>query len=147
MYVSAVLNTYRKTHLMSLDIIARCNKRLYGDNFRSEEEKAAQCLAEKIASSIPFHLVDNLEQFLNDTKTGTNLTKIGRPVGGLLLLHPLCMVMLASSVSMELRNHAREILAWIGVNMGVGQASLIANVSSTIFIETLTSADRQTSLR
>ena len=80
----------------------------------SEPQIKAQQLADGIAASIPYHLVDDVNTYVegihNDRETRYN----GKPVGGLLMLHPLWVVANASAVSEELRTYMRKQLAWIG---------------------------------
>lgn len=47
----------------------------------------------------------------------------GKPVGGLFLLHPLWVMTVSFVVSPEMQASARHCLAWIGTNMGIGQAN------------------------
>ncbi|OCK74589.1 hypothetical protein K432DRAFT_310426, partial [Lepidopterella palustris CBS 459.81] len=60
LYAAAVWNTYRKTHLMILDIIVRCSKCLRQKNICLQPQAKAQQLADDIAASIPYHLADNV---------------------------------------------------------------------------------------
>ena len=95
------------------------------------EQQDALTLVEDITASIPFHLVENLQLFLRDTQdenAAARKIKPGRPVGGLLLLHPLCIASKLSIVPPALQNYTRECLEWIATNMGIGQASLLAKV-------------------
>lgn len=128
LYVAAVWNTYRKTHLMILDIVVTCEQRL-GERLPAQEQRTAgyasqaEALAEGIAASIPFHLTSNLAGHMHASPM-----EIGRPIGGLLLLHPLNVLVNSTSISQEMRDYAGRCLKWIGENMGIGQASVLAKV-------------------
>jgi hypothetical protein len=58
----------------------------------------------------------------------------GKSVGGLLILHPLTVSSTLSVVSLEMQTHFRNCLAWIGDNMGIGQATLLAKVSEFLMV-------------
>ena len=130
-YIAAVWNTYRKTHLMVLDIIVRCTKRLLGDDLSPPERIRAEELAEDIASSIPYHLIMDPDINLKDLDSNLRSLKMGSPVGGLLLLHPLYVVTRSETISAQLRVHMCKCLAWIGKHMGIGQATLLSDVSAS----------------
>jgi len=50
----------------------------------------------------------------------------GRPVGGLLLMHPIYVASTLLIVPQHMREYMKECLEWIGMHMGIGQASLFA---------------------
>ena len=140
-YVSAVWNSYRKSRLVLLEFIYACSKRLHDDDpdessFSSYQRhvlKQAQDLSESIAASIPFHLTRNPETFLvPQLQTSSAKQQVILPnksIGGLLIIHLIHVVSGLSVVPIHLREMFREHLAWIGRVMGIGQASLLADVS------------------
>ncbi|KAL1885325.1 hypothetical protein Plec18167_001982, partial [Paecilomyces lecythidis] len=89
----------------------------------------AQELAEDIAASVAYHLTVDPESYI---QTPSKPIVPGRPVGGLLLLHPLYVITRAPVVSPQLRAQMSECLAWIGKNMGIGQATLLSNLTSPL---------------
>jgi hypothetical protein len=130
-YVAAVWNTYRKTHIMILDIMIRCSKYLgLNDNFLAQTKAIG--LAEDIAASIPYHLTNDVRKYVRRIHDLLPTKFYGRPVGGLLILHPLWVVANSSIISRELQHHMRKQLSWIGKNMGIGQATLLANENKPI---------------
>ena len=128
-YVIAVWNTYRKAHLMILDAILRSNNRMQVTDQVEKQSSQAQQLATDIAASIPFHLIRNPEALLLGPSAPTDGFVPGRAAGGLLMLHPLWVITISSSISDEMRSRMRKCLAWIGDNMGIGQAITLSNVS------------------
>ncbi|KAF2496520.1 hypothetical protein BU16DRAFT_549018 [Lophium mytilinum] len=132
LYVAAVWNTYRKTHLMILDIIVKCSNYLEPSDVCFELHPKAQQLADDIAASIPYHLTNDVSEYVQRAQTGGEAKYDGRPVGGLLLLHPLWVVANASIVSHELCTHMRKELSWIGHGMGIGQANQLASPWTTL---------------
>lgn len=127
--VSAVWNMYRKIHLMVLDIMLRCLHHLGSTNVRPREQLDAQNIAEAMAASIPFHLTADAHVYVQQVQAGAGNMVPGRPVGGLLMLHPLHMAMGCTAVSPELRDYMGNRLQWIGRTMGIGQATLLGDVS------------------
>lgn len=128
-YVSAVWNTYRKTHLMLLEILHHTARRLPLDrasvSMNIPFEKLAQELTAALVGSIPFHLAPSLAEYIHAITTGGDMPP-GRCVGGLLLLHPLYVVGRCSVVPPSMRAYVGRCLACIGQRMGIGQATLLA---------------------
>ena len=121
LYVAAAWNTYRKSHLLKLELLVRCTERL-GES-SAEARSQAERLAEDIVGSAAFHLISNLYGHLEHSEVAF----INKTAGGLLLMHPLWVVLRCrSAVSQELRTHARSLLAWIGEFMGIGQAKQLS---------------------
>ncbi|KFY39722.1 hypothetical protein V495_05760 [Pseudogymnoascus sp. VKM F-4514 (FW-929)] len=128
LYVASIWNTYRKIHLMVLDIIFKCSERLGAACLQSKLD--AQRIAEAIAASVPFHLMEDAQEYVNNVQTGSEVASPGRPVGGLLMLYPLHVAAECTAVSQELRHFMKDQLRWIGKVMGIGQASLLSNPSN-----------------
>jgi hypothetical protein len=144
-YVSAVWNSYRKCRLCLLNLIYTCSQQLQDENdFEKSSSstvsilKAALALSEDIAASIPFHLTRNPEIFFFKQQQKSSIAierqtiVANRSVGGLLLMHPIYVVSALSVVPTHLRSMFREYLAFIGRVMGVGQARLLADVSTCL---------------
>ena len=88
----------------------------------------------ELVASIPFHLAEDLQVFLQDESAAARKIKPGKSVGGLLLLHPLCIASKLSIVPPRLQDYTRECLEWIATNMGIGQASLLTKVRQTYLV-------------
>jgi len=147
-YVSSVWNTYRKCHILILDRQVRCAKKLQakltgsGETSTQQQEqwqREADILARAIASSIPFHLtrLNELESADNPLDMEAKLEEVGRSAGGLLLMHPMNVVAKMSIVSPELQNYARDIMSWIAQEMGIGEASVLSDVSEYLDVRVL----------
>lgn len=127
-YVAAVINTYRKTRLMLLEILCRMARQLNRREVLLGFEQQSSCLIEDILASIPYHLASDPQAYLTFIAAGTP-PPIGRPVGGLLLLHPLYVLATCQSLSSSVKSYVLNVLAWIGEHMGIGQATMMAKVS------------------
>jgi hypothetical protein len=97
--------------------------------------KEANDLSESLAASILFILTQNPEIFIDQRKIDSpKLTIIpNQSIGGLLLMHPLHAVSSLPVVPLHLREMFLEHLAWIGDVMGIGHASLLADVGLHFF--------------
>ena len=138
LYVAGVWNTACTFRLLLLDMIVRLSKVLNDNDSHVSEQEDALRLVEDIVASIPFHLAEDLQVFLRDTQdegAATRKIKPGKPVGGLLLLHPVCIASKLSIVPPRLQDYTRECLEWIATNMGIGQASLLTKVRRTYLVK------------
>ncbi|KAK5054492.1 hypothetical protein LTR84_001383 [Exophiala bonariae] len=130
LYVAAAWNVFRKTRLMLLDIMVRCLSRLQEKDTYGQKQAEATALAYQIMASIPFHVADNVETLSELGHSTTVTVNPGRAVGGLLLMHPLYVAANLSIVPRHLQDQMRDCLAWIGENMGIGQAAVFSKVST-----------------
>ena len=135
LYLAGIWNTVRMARILLLSLILelsiafndnhnyshKCLDALRGDALR---------LVEDIISSIPFSLAEDLQIFLQDRGKENTEAKMqpGRPVGGLLLMHPIYIVSRLRIVPEKIREYMRDCLEWIAMNMGIGQAAVLAKV-------------------
>lgn len=139
--MSSVWNCYRKCRLQLLNLVNTCSQRVHeldsdDSSFLDIQTyimKESQRLAEDIAASIPFHLTRNPETFLaHPRQNSSSIADIPIPnnsIGGLLIMYAIYVVSKLPVVPLHLRDMFRQHLAWIGRVMGIGQASLLADVS------------------
>ena len=120
LYVAGVWNIFRAARLLLIALIIKVS-----DSCDEYYIHTAKNMAKDILASIPYHLTDNLQVFLNE---GREITKRGRSLGGLLLMHPLYIASEMPFLPEEIRANIRRCLLWIGENMGVGQAVMLARV-------------------
>ncbi|KAM0257702.1 hypothetical protein ACHAQJ_004268 [Trichoderma viride] len=125
-YIAAVWNTYRKSHVMLLDIMAHLARHLIQEEMVLNLQKRARSIVSDIIASIPYHLAFDIEEYLSLVQTGDSFIPPNRPIGGLLLLHPLYESAKCYIVPRDIRLYFIRCLTWIGEHMGIGQASLLA---------------------
>lgn len=126
--VAGVWNIFRAARLL-LSILAIKLCGATGDiKGCAEYTVIATEVAEDIAASIPYHLTDNLHVFINELPTSSKIGEPGRLLGGLLLMHPLYVVTQMPFLPEKLRDYTQRCLEWIGSDMGIGQATLLATV-------------------
>jgi hypothetical protein len=129
LYVAGVWNTSRTARLLLISLILKLSKLLNDNKDHTCEHENALHLASDLLASIPYHLADDLQGFLHNKSTSQDTIEPGRAVGGLLLMHPLYVASTLLIVPPQMREYMRACLAWIGTNMGIGQASIFAKVS------------------
>ncbi len=126
-YVAAAWNTYRKNRLMLLDIILRLLDRLQEKEGRREKQAEATELVSALMASVPYHLTPSL------LHTGEDRVCVGKAIGGLLLMHPLYVSCNLSIVPPNRRREMRKCLAWIGQQMGIGQATVFSTARRAFY--------------
>lgn len=126
-YIAAVWNIWRKAQMLLLDALAKVSRLIGRQDLIATYEQRAQTLAAGIKASIPYHLAADLDEYLRLISAGVPLIPRNRPVGGLLLLHPLYAAASCTVIPLEDRAYFLDCLSWIGQNMGIGQATLLAN--------------------
>ncbi|RDL35209.1 uncharacterized protein BP5553_07140 [Venustampulla echinocandica] len=129
LYVAGVWNIFRTARLLLVALIIELSNSLAEYDSCTDHIRTANRIAQDMVASVPYHLADNLQVFLNEKETSGGITDPGRFLGGLLLMHPLYVVSKMPFLSETLRKYFRSCLLWIGSEMGVGQATLFANAS------------------
>ncbi|KAF7595246.1 hypothetical protein BBP40_006746 [Aspergillus hancockii] len=90
LYIAGVWNIMRVARCLLIDLILSvANTLYYKDREYDREKQDALSLVEDIISSIPYHLSEDLPDFLRDLGNNTEIKTPGRAAGGLLLMHPI----------------------------------------------------------
>ncbi|RDW57449.1 hypothetical protein BP6252_13787 [Coleophoma cylindrospora] len=132
LYVAGVWNIFRAARLLLIVLIVNLPNTT-GDT--DSHIRTANCIVEDMIASIPYHLTDNLPAFLSELATSIEITDPGRSVGGLLLMHPLYVASKMPFLPEKVRKYMLTCLSWIGSNMGLGQAGVLATVSGVIIYQ------------
>jgi hypothetical protein len=127
-YVAGVYNLFRAARLLLVSLIINLSDTLGHNDSRAKHIHIANHIIEEMVASIPYHLTDDLQSFLSKQAANVEISTPGRSLGGLLLMHPLYVASEVSFLPEEVREYMRRCLAWIGSNMGIGQARLLAKV-------------------
>ncbi|GFF80931.1 Transcriptional regulatory protein moc3 [Aspergillus lentulus] len=135
---AAILNVSRVAQCYLLDIIFRLKLIQAGVEDNDQERLKATQLIQDFTSSIAYHLVEDLYSFSATVQRGNPIDQPGRAAGGLLLMYPLYIASQLSTVPLELQDYFKRCLVWIGQNMGIGYASLLAKAH--FHIDDLTAA-------
>lgn len=134
-YIAGIWNLYRASRVSLQDIILKFSDVLNDGRSLEAENMVADFLVEDMLSSIPFHLTENLHDFSREiTKGVNNIHNPGRSIGGLLLMHSIMATSHLEIVDVKIRIYLRDCLRWIGEHMGIGQASILAEVRSHLFL-------------
>ncbi|KAH8674132.1 hypothetical protein BX600DRAFT_457059 [Xylariales sp. PMI_506] len=133
LYIAGVWNVFRAARLLLISLIIKLAGALGLDNSYADCAPTATRIAEDLAASVPYHLVDSLPSFLNNLETSAEITDPGKSLGGLLLMHPLYIASRTPHLTAEMREYMQRCLLWIGSNMGLAHATLLAKVSAVIY--------------
>jgi len=109
------MNSCHKARLLVLDVIVRCSRTttpsLEDTEIDSSIWEEIRELTLEIVASIPYHLADSLESFLDQALTPDGMKKAifpGKPVGGLLVMHTLDMVLMLSVVDPIVKVYVKD---------------------------------------
>ncbi|PGH28173.1 hypothetical protein AJ80_00063 [Polytolypa hystricis UAMH7299] len=129
LYVAGVWNIFRAARLLLLALIIKLSDAVgSSDSYDDDHIHLANSIAEDMAASVPYHLADNLQTFVSELGRSTEISDSGRLLGGLLLMHPLYVATKMPFLPEKMREYMRRCLLWIGYDMGLGQATLLAKV-------------------
>jgi hypothetical protein len=128
LYVAGVWNTSRIARLLIISLILKLSNFLNDKQYHAIKRNDALELVRDIIASIPYHLTDDLQVFLQNGCENDQVVSPGKPVGGLLLMHPMYIASTLMIVPQEMREYLKDCLSWIGTYMGIGQASVFAKV-------------------
>ncbi|KAJ5217009.1 hypothetical protein N7468_010017 [Penicillium chermesinum] len=128
LYVACIWNIYRAARLYLITLIAELRSTYSTPEPLDPPENGYQFLVSGILSSVPYHLTEDLHDFVQHADMQSSITTPGKIVGGLLLMQPLHVVSTLPVVDSAIRDYMRRCLMWIGTNMGIGQACLMAKV-------------------
>lgn len=131
LYVASVWNIARTAHLLLLTLVTMLRDVSGTSTDSTNYIRTIARIVEDIASSVPYHLAENLYDFIEGP--GTEIREPGRTLGGFLIMYPLHVASKAPFISKEMRYYLQHCLLWITSHMGVGQASVLAKVKSTAF--------------
>ncbi|KAL4862125.1 hypothetical protein BDV12DRAFT_203344 [Aspergillus spectabilis] len=124
-YVAATWNVSRVARCFLIYLISRLSDAL-GENsdlLNTLEEASSQ--VEDIVASIPYHLSDDIQVFIQHADKRA-MIEPGRTAGGLLLMHPLYVISKLPIIAREMQDYILDCLLWIGYHMGIGQATVLA---------------------
>lgn len=134
LYVAGIWDAYRKCRLKLLQVVVNCATRLDEKTSAAQKlEAEIQGLVDDMCASIPFHLAADLDGLSSDNAV-SRLDAPGRPVGGLLLMYPLYIASTLPIVPSAQRAWMKGRLRWIGTQMGIRQAAMLASVSTLPFL-------------
>jgi hypothetical protein len=128
LYVAGVWNVSRVARCFLINLIVRLSNILDPTSDHRQYHNDVRELVGDIFASIPFHLTEDLGAFVAKRGANPEIANPGRPVGGLILLHPVYIASQLPVVPPDMQEYMRKCLAWIGKYMGIGQACLLAKV-------------------
>ncbi|EED12122.1 C6 transcription factor, putative [Talaromyces stipitatus ATCC 10500] len=126
LYVAGVWNVSRVARCFLIHLLQKLSNILDATENDSRYYEDVVEVFNDILASIPYHLTEDSRSFLAHGAASSEITNPGRPVGGLLLLHPIYVVSQLPIVPADMQEYLRRCMAWIGTHMGIGQACLLA---------------------
>lgn len=128
---------------MLLDLLGQISQKLDPTQDIDHLTSRVPELLQPIIQSIPFHLSANVHRYVESVNSYQHASTVlpNRPVGGLLLLHPLYAATKTAIIPPDTRRYFCRCLAWVGSAMGIGQAKLLAK-AATLHLEQGTSTLR-----
>ena len=130
-YVAIIWNSYRAARLYLFDLISGLVSTREDPKVNGPYNPDLDHLLEDVLASIPYHLTENLHQFIKNVEIDTSISIPGKTASGLLLMHPLHVISTLPIVDVKIQTYLKRCLFWIGDHMGVGQATLMAKVGGT----------------
>lgn len=136
-FTACMWNTYRQCQLHLTDLLNRISRSLAKDPeaYRNSKEYAKLCnevqsFIDGVCASIPFMLVG--EKLRGSKPTGSTWFQARPPmlIGGLNLEWVLFTASILDIASQEVKQDMKRILFWIGKNLGIRQATVLAQVSA-----------------
>jgi hypothetical protein len=79
-----------------------------------------------LKASIPYYLSRDVEEYIKHVNTGKPALQTNHLSGGLLLLHHLYSIGRCTIVDASTRRYFVSALRWIGNEMGIGNATVLA---------------------
>ncbi|UPK92701.1 hypothetical protein LCI18_003636 [Fusarium solani-melongenae] len=125
-YVAAAWTSWRSICVLYLDHLS-CLAHALGQEVLDGHRAKIHHLVAELKASIPYHLSRDLGMYVRRPDAETTPNTPQRIVGGLLLLHPLYVVARCTTVTVSDREYFVRILRWIGSEMGISQATVLAD--------------------
>ncbi|KAG5771836.1 hypothetical protein H9Q72_001771 [Fusarium xylarioides] len=126
-YVATAWNSWRSIHVVYLDHLIHIANSLGQYELVPLYKERIDELAAGIMASIPFHLYQDVEMYIQQVNAGTPLVHSDRLVGGLLLLHPVYALARCTIVDNSTRKYMAKTLKAIGDEMGIRHATILAD--------------------
>ncbi|RKL43454.1 hypothetical protein BFJ72_g4278 [Fusarium proliferatum] len=126
-YVATAWNSWRSIHVIYLDHLIHIANSLGQYELVPLYKERIDELAAGIKASIPFHLCHDVETYIQQANAGTPLVHSDRLVGGFLLLHPMYALARCTIVDDSTRKYMSKTLRWVGDEMGIRHATILAN--------------------
>lgn len=130
-----MLNTYRQWQLHVADLICRINHVLAGNG--KEPGRKTECRPlrteiqdqiDEICASIPFMLAGDAITTCKPEGASWSLPRPPMLLGGLSMQWRLFTIAILENAPTANKDHARDVLLWLGETLGLGQAKVLACV-------------------
>ncbi|KAF4999347.1 hypothetical protein FGRMN_2488 [Fusarium graminum] len=127
LYVATAWNAWRSSHVICIDHLVHVTNALGQHELVPFYIQRVNTLVAGVKASIPYHLSQDVTDYVKHANAGKPFLHSDRLVGGFLLLHPLYAIARCTVVDPETRQYIANTLRWIGVEVGIGQANVLAD--------------------
>lgn len=126
-YVATAWNSWRSMHMVWLDQLFHVSKALGRNDLIPHCISKVDSLVGGLKASIPYHLSRDVEEYVKQVNVGKPALQTNHLSGGLLLFHHLYSIGRCTIVDASTRQYLANTLRWIGNEMGIGSASVLAD--------------------
>ncbi|WXC60398.1 hypothetical protein SNK03_006270 [Fusarium graminearum] len=126
LYVGTAWNSWRSMYIVWLDQLYHVSNALGQHHLIPHYVKTVDSLVAGLKASIPYHLSRNVEEYIKRVNAGVPDLQANHLSGGLLLFHHLYSIGRCTVVDASTRQYLANVLRWIGNEMGIGNATVLA---------------------
>ncbi|KAL6916590.1 hypothetical protein FSST1_008085 [Fusarium sambucinum] len=126
LFVGTAWNSWRSMYIVWLDQLYHVSKALGQHEFIPHYVDIVESLVAGLKASIPYHLCRNVEEYIKNVNEGIADLQINQLSGGLLLFHHLYSIGRCTIVDASTRQYLANVLKWIGIEMGIGNATVLS---------------------
>ncbi|RGP81042.1 hypothetical protein FLONG3_831 [Fusarium longipes] len=126
LFVAMAWNSWRSTYIVWLDQLFHVSNKLGQHDLIPQYISKVNELVAGLKASIPYYLSRNVEEYIKYVNTGQPSLQTNHLSGGLLLFHTLYSIGRCTIVDAAIRRYLANALMWIGNEMGIGNATVLA---------------------
>ncbi|GKU05580.1 hypothetical protein FLAG1_08471 [Fusarium langsethiae] len=127
LYVGTAWNSWRSMYIVWLDQLYHVSNALGQHDLIPHYVSTVESLVAGLKASIPYHLSRNVQGYIKHVNAGVHDLQINHLSGGLLLFHHLYSIGRCTVVAASTRQYLANVLKWIGNEMGIGNAAVLAD--------------------
>ena len=127
MYVATAWNSWRSLYIVWLDQLYHVSNALGRFDLISQFITKMNNLIIGVKASIPYFLSRNVEEYVQQVNAGKHTVHSNHLSGALMLFHHMYSIGRCTIVDVETRQYLRDTLRWIGNEMGIGNAAVLAD--------------------
>ncbi|RFN44205.1 hypothetical protein FIE12Z_11597 [Fusarium flagelliforme] len=127
MYVATAWNSWRSLYIVWLDQLYHVSNALGRVDLTPQFVTKMNSLIIGVKASIPYFLSRNVEEYVQQVNAGKHTVHSNHLSGALMLFHHMYSIGRCTIVDAETRKYLGDTLRWIGNEMGIGNATVLAD--------------------